>query len=73
MGMLSRMPYSGFKSINILKGYYVSPIPFRMKTRGVVSFKNLLSEEPGLMYVFNTYVILPVRSKRCLGQQVISY
>jgi len=61
------MPYSSFKSISVLKGYCVSPIPFRIKTKGAVSFKNLLNKEPGLVYVFNAYVIPPVKSKRCLG------
>jgi len=61
------MPYSSFKSISVLEGYYVSLIPSRIKTKGVVSFKNLLSKEPRLVYVSNTYIIPPVRSKHYLG------
>ena len=60
------MPYSGSKSISVSEGYCVSSIPSKIKTRGAVSFKNLLSKEPRLVYISNTYVVLPIRSKRYL-------
>ena len=68
IGVLSRIPRSGSESISVSEGYCISSMPFRMKTRGAVSFENLLSKEPGLVYVSDTYVVLPVRSKRCLEQ-----
>jgi len=65
--VLSQIPRSGSKSISVLEGCYVSPIPSRMKIKGAVSSKNLLSEEPGLVYVSDTYIVPPVRSERYLG------
>jgi len=73
MGVLSRMPRSGSESISVSEGCCVGPMPSRMKTRGAVSSENLPSEEPGLVHVSDAHVVPPVRSERCLGQQVMSY